>query len=665
MLLGVLIAAASVPVAGGVLASAVSSRPRLSTILGAGSAAGGCLAGLITVAIALFSNATDEARWPWHVPYGEFHLAISPLSSVFLLLLFGLGLLGSIYGAQYLYSFRSHKSLGVPWLFYSLLIASMAFVFMSRNGLLFLVAWEAMAIASFFLVAFEHEKAEVRSAAWTYLVAMHVGTACLLAFFAILGHAAGSLDFDDLVAFTPTSATGTALFLLALAGFGSKAGLVPLHVWLPEAHPAAPSHVSALMSGVMVKTGIYGLLVTLPFFGPPATWWGVMLITVGIVSSVIGVLFALVQYDIKRMLAYSTIENIGIITMGLGVAVWALSYDEGTIAFIAFAGVLLHVLNHGIFKGMLFFGAGAVVHATGTRAMDRLGGLRRKMPATMTVVVVGGAAISGLPLFNGFIGEFVIATAALTSIGVSRFSVLPNLAVISVLGIVGALAAAAFGRLLGVVFLGTPRTSASEHAHEAGMGLLLPMAILATLCVAIGMAPTLALRVVIPAATALVKGRLPDEMPAPVLLLDALWPVTIGLAIAGGAILVLFALRVILLRRRQVTSSVTWDCGYEFPSPRMQYRAYSFASLVINLFRSLIFPKERLSAPRGYFPTHATFATDFPDIVGDRVIRPAWYVTLSVNARLHWLQQGRLHVYLLYILLTLLVLLVWQFGLSR
>src|SRR5208283_3680548 len=345
----VLLVAVAVLVCSGLAALLASGSPRAATTLGAGGAVVACVMGLIAAVPFLFGGPAESLRLAWNVPYGAFFVEADALSAFFLLPIFGLSALAAVYGAEYLLALRGRKSLGAPWFFYNLLVASMVLVVLARNGVLFLVAWETMALTSYFLVTLDHEQDNVREAGWTYLVASHLGTAFLLAMFVLLGRNSGSLDFDQF-----SSANASALFLLALVGFGTKAGFMPLHVWLPEAHPAAPSHVSALMSGVMIKMGIYGLLRTLTFLGPPPAWWAWVLIGLGLTSGILGVLFALAQHDLKRLLAYHSVENIGIITLGLGVGLLGLSANMKGLAVLGFAGGLLHVVNHAVFKGLLF-----------------------------------------------------------------------------------------------------------------------------------------------------------------------------------------------------------------------------------------------------------------------------------------------------------------------
>ncbi|OGG05457.1 MAG: hypothetical protein A3F83_11185, partial [Candidatus Glassbacteria bacterium RIFCSPLOWO2_12_FULL_58_11] len=430
--------------AGGALALALIRSNLWSSRLGAWSAILGSLFGLV----AAFQGLRPESAWdlclPWSVPGGSLHLGMDPLSAFFLLALFILSGLAALYGREYLTGFGAAKAPGQAWFFYNALVASMALVFAARNAVLFLVCWEVMAVASFFLVTFEYEKTLVQEAGWTYLIATHIGTAFLLLFFLIIGQQAGSYEFEHFSAISALgSSTASLLFLLALVGFGSKAGIVPFHVWLPEAHPAAPSHVSALMSGVMIKTGIYGLLRTIIFLGQPPLWWGWCLVGIGVSSGILGVLFALVQHDLKRLLAYHSVENIGIIFLGLGLGLIGWNSGSVPLAVAGFSGALLHVLNHALFKGLLFLNAGAVLRAVGHHSIDSLGGLYRLMPWTGLTFLVGAVAISGLPPLNGFISEFLIYRAGLEGVILLHSSVsIPSLLVIGGLALIGGLAAA-------------------------------------------------------------------------------------------------------------------------------------------------------------------------------------------------------------------------------
>ena len=650
-------------VLGGLAACGSARSSAWGSILGAGSAVCGSAVGLVA-AVSAFVGAPPHAfRVFWAMPGGAFALSLSPLSAFFLIPIFCLSMLAAVYGVEYLTPFRGEKDLGVHWLFYNLLVAGMALAVVARNALLFLAVWEVMSLASFFLVVFEHEKRSVRDAGWTYLVATHVGTAFLIAMFLLLGRMAGSLDFDRWVelkaAMPPAMANG--LFLLAVVGFGTKAGFMPLHVWLPEAHPAAPSHVSALMSGVMIKTGIYGLLLTLTFLGPPPAWWGWLLIGIGLTSGCLGVLFALAQHDIKRLLAYHSVENIGIIALGMGVGLLGLSSGSAVLAALGFAGALLHVVNHAAFKGLLFLGAGAIWHGTHTREIDQLGGLLKRMPWTGLTFVVGAVAISGLPPLNGFISEFMIYLGSFQGgIHAPLAVAIPSLAVIAGLALIGGLAAACFTKAFGVIFLGEPRGHFSTQTREVGMGMRLPMVILAAGCLAIGLlAPAVvhAMAPVVQSATGLPPATIAAGLGA------AIHPLSMIVAAAVVLLALVAALtfaRRLALARRPVTRTGTWDCGYARPSARMQYTASSFAQPLTDLFRPFLRTRRKTLSLKEVFPGEASLATHTPDVFREGVFGPIFAATVRALGRLKAIQQGRVHIYVLYVVIAILVLLVWK-----
>lgn len=670
-------AALVVLAASGTAALLCTSRPVLANSLGSGGAAFGCLLGLATAIAAIISRETPSASWQWQVPYGSLSFGLDPLSSVFLVAIFGLGALAALFGARYMVPFSPGKGLGAPWFFYSLLLASMAVVVASRNGVLFLVAWEIMALASFFLVTFQHERAEVRRAGWVYLVAAHVGTAFLLVFFALAGRETGSLDFDKLTALKElSSGTASVVFLFAVVGFGTKAGLLPMHVWLPEAHPAAPSHVSAIMSGVMIKTGVYGILRTLTFLGTLEPWWGMLLIVLGLASGLFGIVFALAQRDLKRMLAYSSIENAGIITVGIGTGVLGLSSGIPALALLGFSGALLHSLNHAVIKGLLFLAAGSIIHATGERDMDRLGGLMKVLPVTGVTFLVGAAAISGLPPLSGFASEFLLIFAGLAG-GLSLGGGSQAILLASAAGIVliSCLALACFVKVLGMVLLGTPRVDlqdlhpnarghqASARGHQAEEpAFTIPLAALAALCVLLGFLSVPVVAFVLPAAAQVSRMSAASASALSGVFTAPLASTVAVAAAASGMAALLAGLRWLLLCGRTVGRSVTWDCGYERPTSRMQYTASSFSQPLIDLFEGLLRTRRRARAPAGYFPQQASFRTETPDVFADRLYRPVLAAMGWSSGKLHLLQQGRVHLYLVYILATLVVLLVWKLA---
>jgi len=445
-------------------------------------------------------------------------------------------------------------------------------------------------------------------------------------------------------------------------GFGIKAGFVPLHVWLPEAHPAAPSHVSALMSGVMIKMGILGLLRALVMLGPPPTWWGWLLIGIGAVSGVTGVLFALAQHDLKRLLAYHSVENIGIITLGLGLGVLGAATASPGLAFFGFAGALFHIANHALFKSLLFLGAGSVLHATGTRDLDHLGGLFKSMRLTGITFLVAAVAISGLPPLNGFASELLIYLGAFIHGVTGRpAAAVPALATVIALALIGGLASACFAKAFGACFLGEPRSEHARHAHESAPAMVAPMVVLATLCALVALGAPWVVRLLGPAiamlATALGVGGTEA-------LADSAAHIE-GLVVLGtGGLLTLVAafvaVRWLLLRRREVRTGRTWGCGYPAPTSRMQYTASSFAQPLVELFAPVLRTEIRGEPAAGLFPDHASFATETGDVVTRRVFQPLFARGAWLLARLKFLQQGRVQLYVLYIAATLIALLIWK-----
>jgi hydrogenase-4 component B len=644
----------------GLLAVIAGRKAVCATALGAGGAVAGCFIGLVPAVSALRSGRVETLRWDWLTPFGSFFLQIDPLSAFFLLPIFGLSIVAAIYGAKYLMAYGSRKNLGGPWFFFNLLVTGMALVVLARNAILFLMAWELMSLASFFLVTFEDDKESVCEAGWTYLVATHLGTAFLLVMFLLLGRQAGSLDFDRFLAASGAIAPiASVVFCMALVGFGTKAGFVPLHVWLPEAHPAAPSHVSALMSGVMIKTGIYGLLRTFTFLGRPDPWWGWALIGIGLASGIGGVLFALAQHDLKRLLAYHSVENIGIIALGLGTGVLGLAINQPVLAVLGLTGGLLHVLNHALFKGLLFLGAGAVIHATGTRDIERLGGLIKRMPWTAAMFLIGSVAICGLPPLNGFVSEFLIYFGAFAGVGSQGVSVW-GAATIAGLAMIGALATACFTKAFGVVFLGEPRSDQGANRHEVAWSMIVPMVILAAGCAAIGfLAPQVvtAMKPVIANLTGLPVRDIAEGLAKAI---DPLRWVVGASGIFTATLGLLVLLRAWLLAGKEVGASGTWDCGYTRPTARMQYTASSFAQPITNMFHFLLRTRNRLRAPVGFFPEKAALHTETDDVFRRNLFRPTFRFVEWLLLQAHRLQQGSVQVYVLYVAVTLLVLLVWN-----
>jgi hydrogenase-4 component B len=634
------------------------NRSRAALWIGAAGVWAGCVLAASPVVATLQWQTPQAIQMAWSMPGGSLSFGMDGLSAFFCLPILIISPLAAVYGCQYLA--HSKRGLGVAALSYNILVASMLLLMTARNGLLFLIVWEVMAISSFVLVVFDDEHAHVRRAGWIYLIATHIGTAALLAFFALMGGYAKSLDFDRMASAGAPAGMATLLFVLAVIGFGTKAGFMPLHVWLPEAHPAAPSHVSALMSGVMIKTGIYGLLRAFVLLGPPSSAWGWILIVIGLVSGVLGVAFALAQRDIKRLLAYSSVENIGIIALGLGAGILGLCWKRPGLAFLGFGGGLLHVLNHSVFKSLLFFGAGAVAHGTGTREMDRLGGLMKPMRWTAVTFVIGSAAICGLPPFNGFISEFLIYMAGFRALHATSRTVVLAVGVGVGLALIGGLAVACFTKAFGMVFLGEPRSKEAAHAHEVGWAMRGPMAVLAILCLGIGLAAPFMIHLIDPAISVVTGSSVTEstwigDLP---LLQNIVAVSALLLAVVG----ILLIVRRCLPRGKVESSTGTWDCGYAQPTVRMQYTASSFTQPVVDLFAIFLGTRKRRSGVDGFFPKQGTFDMDTPDTATERLFAPLFRLIDTAVAPIRRMQHGRIHGYLLYIAIVLIVLLIWKAG---
>jgi hydrogenase-4 component B len=616
--------------------------------------------GLVGVGVFWTAGASAEIVLPWSIIREEkfaFHVALDGLSAIFLLPIFLISLLGNIYGLGY-WKQTEHPENGRKLrLFYGLLTAGMALVAIARNGILFLMAWEIMALAGFFLVATDDDKEEVRTAGWVYLVATHTAALCLFALFALLRSVSGSFTLAPLNEAVLTPGVTTAIFLLAFVGFGVKAGIMPLHIWLPSAHANAPSHVSAIMSGVIIKMGIYGIVRITSLFPHPPLEWGGILLGSGAVSGVLGVAFAIGQHDLKRLLAYHSIENIGIIVMGVGLALVGRSLGRPEWVLLGLSGALLHVWNHALFKALLFLSAGSVIHSVRTREIDHLGGLAKRMPYTAVCFVVGAVAICGLPPLNGFISEFLIYLGLFGTLDAAHGPSYPGAAFAApALALIGALAVACFVKVFGAVFLGTARSELAQHAHEPGANMLGPMAVLVACCFFIGLAPTL----LAPRLETAVFAWAPELR---VIHLDTLTPLG-SLSVMGWVLVAALALTSLLLwlqlRSSVVATGPTWGCGYVAPTPRMQYSSSSFAEMLVGLFAWVLRPRIQRPKITGLFPEKSAFHSEVPDLVLDEAVLPGFRFGAWLVSWCRVFQQGSIQMYLLYIFLALLALLLWR-----
>ena len=622
------------------LARAPSQRIAYLALLVAGS-------GLTAVAAidTLAAGTLVQRAWTSFVPGGDWVIGIDPLSAVFLIMIAVLGATNGVYGDADLRSDTHARRTTESNALYAVLVASLVVVVAAQNIVLFLAAWEVMAISSFLLVMTHHERAEVRRAGWIYAVATHTATLILVVMFALWSGAARDWSFASLAAASVTRLPHAGvILLLGLLGFGLKAGYVPLHFWLPPAHSASPSHVSALMSGIVIKTGIYGILRLLTLLGTPPAWWAWLVFGLGATSALLGVLWALAQHDVKRLLAYHSVENIGIIMIAVGLGALGQLYHRPTLAILGYGAAVLHTLNHALFKSLLFMAAGAVHRRTHTRNIEELGGVARLMPWTFLMFVIGAVAIIGVPPLNGFVSEWLVFLGLFDGAGTTD---LLRLVVFGapLLALVGGLALACFAKVTGVVFLGTSRSERTVHATEVGASYLVPQAILALCCVGIGLVPALLANSIARVGAFLAGDPAWGSISASQSIGTLRGPMVFALALAS-AIIVLGVARYALGRRRPMRAGVTWGCGYHAPNPRMQYTASSFAAPLVTVFGAVSGVREHRGA--------TVFHSEPRDIVLDGVLTRVWGRIQAAALRLRPMQQGRLHVYLVYVAAALL-----------
>ena len=636
------------------------------TLVGALLEAGASLGVLLT---------DTELAWslPSGVPYLNYAIRLDPLAAYFTLVLSLLAASVAIYSVGYLAHGPASERPGLFCFFLNALAASMTLVFAASNVMFFLIVWELMTLAAYLLAVFDHESAESRRGGLLYILMSRGGTGALFAGFLLLAGAAGSLEFPALHGagdrLTPPAGAGA--ILLLFAGFGVKAGIIPLHIWLPAAHPAAPSNVSALMSGVVIKTGIYGMArVLFDFYGAAPVWAGMLVLVAGVVSALLGVLYALMEHDLKRLLAYHSIENIGIILMGLGSALLFRCFGFPQLAALALVAGLFHTLNHALFKGLLFLGAGGVVQAAQTRNMEKMGGLIRRMPATAAFFLVGAIAISGLPPLNGFVSEWLTYQALLAGFGAT-----PELTRVAfpiagaLLALTAALAAACFVKAFGITFLALPRSEEAERAGEVALSMRAGMAALALACVLLGLGATWFLPVFGPITD---RAFGVDISGGPAggggLLLAAgtvrggtISPAMIAVfLVALGCVPLLFGL--LWGRKSKRTSGPTWDCGLPGLTAEHEYTATAFSKALRMIFTALFRPRREIQAEfdvSPYYPTAIRFESEIQPAFEKHFYAPLQEGILSIASRVRRLQAGSVHAYLAYIFVTLILLLLF------
>ena len=638
-----------------------------------GAALASAIAGLTAAAALRAGGASRGVFFAHHASGFSLEYAIDPLAAWFLVVLSALAVPIAIFSIGY----ARHPPLDGRSVFlgiaFNVLLFSVELVFVAADVIAFLFGWELMTLATAALVATEYEVLATRRAAYLFLVMSHVATGLLIAAFFILASASGSVALSTLLAGGVLSGPLRDLvFLLFFLGFGVKAGIIPLHVWLPEAHPAAPSGISALMSGVLIKTGIYGIVRFCAFgLGTPPLSWGVLVLVVGALSAVLGVLYALMQHDLKRLLAYHSIENIGIILLGVGAGMIAIAGGQPGLAAVGIAAGLYHVLNHAMFKGLLFLSAGSLVVATGTRQIEELGGLLRRMPWTGACFLVGAVAISGLPPFNGFASEWLAFQALLHGFQASAEPLVHLLFPVAaaLLALTGALAAACFVKAFGIAFLALPRSDRAAAAHEAGASMLWPQVILAALCVLLGVFPGAVLTALSAVLVSLPGLQPPAEMirgpfgmAATAGPSAAVTPGALALALLGGLGVAAVAVAVMRLGSA-IRRAPTWGCG-GLLGPRTEYTATAFSKPLMMIFRAVYRPTrevEALAKVSPYFPQEVRYHVEIEATFERYVYGPLTDAVLRVADRLKILQAGSLHAYLGYVIVLMLslVLIVW------
>ncbi len=654
---------------------------RLANVCSFGCATLAALCGAVGCVMSLAAGATTAAPLqlqvsPTLIPYLQFTVTLDPLSAFFGLLVSLLSFALSLYSIGYARGFLGHKNVGILGAFFNLMLLATTLVVMADNAFFFLMVWEIMALSAYCLVSFEHEKPETRSAGVLYFVMSHIGTGCIMLGFLLLFQASGGYGFAGFHALTENadwmaSGSRNAAFLLFLVGFGVKAGIVPLHTWLPAAHPVAPSNVSAFLSGVIIKTGIYGMArVFFYFLGTPPMWWGVTVLAIGTISAVLGVLYALMQHDLKRLLAYHSIENIGIILMGFGASLMFLHTGHPLLATLALIAGLYHTINHAVFKGLLFLGAGVVLHATHTRDMEHMGGLAKRMPQTAFCFLIGAVAISALPPLNGFVSEWLTYQSLLQGFG-STDSLLRLMFPIggALLALTSALAAACFVKAFGITFLAQPRSEAAAQAHEAPLTMLLGQGVLVAACVFLGLFPTVFLRILDPLTQQLIGLQISPQLTlANGLVLSGVnqnggTVSTLGIAALGvGLLFIPFALWLVLGQKTKTRIGPTWDCGLQGLTPRMEYTATGFSKPIRMIFKALFRPRREVQREYDfspYFTTSIRFEAHVEEVFETRIYRPLQRQVLRLSRRMRALQAGSLQAYLIYIFITLLLLLIF------
>ncbi len=593
---------------------------------------------------------------------------VDKLSAFFILAISITAFSVSIYSTGYVREYFGKKNIGYLCLLYNIFILSMLLVVSANNAVMFLIVWELMSVISYLLVIFEHEKPETRKAGFIYIVMTHIGTGFIILSFLIMAGSVGSFGFETFRTASMTPYLKDMAFLFALVGFGTKAGIVPLHIWLPYAHPAAPSNVSALMSGVMIKTAIYMLIrVSFDFLGGGAWWWGALLLVIASVSALVGVMYALMEHDMKRLLAFHSVENIGIILIGVGVSMIFMSSGHPDLAAFGLIAALYHTINHAVFKSLLFMGAGSVIYSTHTKNIEEYGGLIKRMPWTAFFFLVGAISISALPPFNGFVSEWLTLQAQLLSINLSD-----NIIKIAVLfsgaglALTGALAAACFVKAFGISFLALPRSAHSEHAKEVPTTMLAGMALLSLMCIVLGILPFYVVGILDSVSAPLVGTSIASRISFGLSIgTISSFPASISTIWIALLVFVVLPLPVIIYMLTSRTNTVkyeTWGCGQPVSTARNEYTATAFSKPVRMWLGGIFRPHREIQTAYSdspFFKDRVVFESEIEPVFERFLYRPVTWVVLTVSGLFRVIQTGYIQTYLLYILVTLVIALIF------
>jgi len=651
----------------GALSAALLNRHPACRFVTFGLASAAALAGLACAVDVLINGSFLLVLFSGR--FGTFSFYVDKLSAFFILMVSLLSLAVSIYSIDYAKEYQGKYSIGLMGFLYNLFVLSMALVVAANNAVLFLILWETMSLLSYALVVYEGRKKETVRSGFIYILMTHIGTAFIALAFLLLAAYTGSFDFTSYVGSGANmpDLLKSSIFLMLLVGFGTKAGIIPMHIWLPYAHPAAPSNVSALMSGVMVKTAIYMLIRCLfEFLGVTNTWWGLLVLLVASISAVLGVLYALMETDIKRLLAYSTVENVGIILIALGAAMVFKSYGLTDLAALALIAALFHALNHALFKGLLFMGAGSVLYSTHTKNIEQLGGLIKKMPLTAAFFFIGALAITAIPPLNGFVSEWLIFQSLLLSSNLPEMAVKILIPVtVGMLALTGALAASCFVRAFGITFLAIPRTENAENAKEAPRSMLAGMGLAAGMCILAGVLATFIIPVIDGVTAPIAGASIASKLVYGLVISPTLQSFSSISPLAIAILLLVFLPGVYLASvfyggRKKTTVGDTWDCGTPL-NGRTEYTGTAFSKPVEMIFSSIYRPiktqnTKLTSSP--YIKREVTYSDQIEPIYEKYLYDPAARITMEIAKRFGTIQTGSIQAYLAYIFITLVILLL-------